>query len=158
MASNKLRTNFFRSQCVDTSLDHDDVIKCKHIPRYWSFVRVIHRSPVNSSHKGQWRGALMFSLICARINGWINNRKAGDLRRHHAHYDVTVMWVLQYQLINPLTTGNAYVRVWNRCCDYWCPVVKAPGHQYPQSWPSVCHTKAVFYVVYIYLKGPEPCR
>ena len=41
--------------------------------------------------KGQWRGALMFSLICAWINGWINNGDAGDLRRHGAHYDVTVM-------------------------------------------------------------------
>ena len=45
----------------------------------------------NSPHKGQWRGALMFSLICARINGWVNNREAGDLRRHRAHYDVIVM-------------------------------------------------------------------
>ena len=34
-------------------------------PRFWPFVRWIHRSPVNSPHKGQWRGALMFSLICA---------------------------------------------------------------------------------------------
>ena len=33
-------------------------------PRYWLFVRGIHRSPVNSPHKCQWRGALMFSLIC----------------------------------------------------------------------------------------------
>ena len=48
---------------------HDDVIKWKHFPRYWPFVRGIHRSPVNSPHKGQWRGALMFSLICTRING-----------------------------------------------------------------------------------------
>ena len=47
--------------------------------------------PVNSPRKGQWRGALMFSLICARINGWVNNGEAGDLRRYHAHYDVTVM-------------------------------------------------------------------
>ena len=39
---------------------------------------------------GQWRGALMFSLICAWINGWVNNREAGDLRRHRTHYDVTV--------------------------------------------------------------------
>ena len=39
----------------------------------------------------QWRGALMFSLICVWINGWINNREAGDLRRNHAHYDVIVM-------------------------------------------------------------------
>ena len=47
-------------------------------------------------HKGQWRGALIFSLICAWIDGCIDNRKAGDLRRHRAHYDVTVMtkWII----------------------------------------------------------------
>ena len=73
-------------------LSHDDVIKWKYFPRYWPFVRGIHRSPVNSPHKGQWRGALMISLICARINGWVSNREAGDLRCYHAHYDVTVMW------------------------------------------------------------------
>ena len=70
---------------------HDDVIKWKHLPRYWPFVRGIHRSPVNSPHKGQWRRALMFSLICAWINDWVNNREAGDLKRHRARYDVTVM-------------------------------------------------------------------
>ena len=58
---------------------HDDVIKWKHFPRNWPFVRGIHRSPVNSPHKGQWRGALMFSLICVWINYWVNNREAGDL-------------------------------------------------------------------------------
>ena len=72
-------------------LCHDDVIKWKHCPRYWPFARGIHRSPVNSPHKGQWRGALMFTLICARINGWVNNREAGDLRRYRTHYDVIVM-------------------------------------------------------------------
>ena len=46
---------------------------------------------VNSPHKGRWRGALMFSLICIRRNGWINNGEAGDLKRHRVHYDVTVM-------------------------------------------------------------------
>ena len=70
---------------------HDDVIKCKHFPRYWPFMRGIHRSPVNSPHKGQWRGALMFSLICAWTNSWENNGDAGDLRRYRAHYDVIVM-------------------------------------------------------------------
>ena len=44
---------------------HDDVIKWKHFPRYWPFVRGIHRSPVNSHHKGQWRWAFIFPLICA---------------------------------------------------------------------------------------------
>ena len=54
-------------------------------------MRGIHRSPVNSPHKGQWRGALRFSLICAWINDRVNNREAGDLRRYRAHYDVIVM-------------------------------------------------------------------
>ena len=73
-------------------LNHDDVIKWKHTPRYWSFVWGIYWSPVNSPHKGQWRGALMFSLICARINDSVINREPDDLRRHHAHYDITVMF------------------------------------------------------------------
>ena len=64
----------------------------KQFPRCWYFVRRIHRSPVNSTHKGQWRSSLMFSLICVWINDWVNSREAGDLRRHRAHYDVTVMW------------------------------------------------------------------
>ena len=67
------------------------VMKWKHFPHYWPFVRGIHRSPVNSAHKGQWRGGLMFSLICAWINDWVNNREAGELRRYRAHYDVIVM-------------------------------------------------------------------
>ena len=70
---------------------HDDVIKWKHFPRYWPLVRGNHRSPMNSSHKGQWRGALMFSLTCTWINGWGTIGEAGDLRRHHAYYDVTVI-------------------------------------------------------------------
>ena len=71
----------------------DGVIKWKHFLRYWPFVWGIHRSPVNSLHKGQWRRTLMFSLICAWINGWVNNREAGDLRRHRPHYDVIVMFI-----------------------------------------------------------------
>ena len=70
---------------------HDDVIKWKHFPRYWQFVRGIHRSTVNSPHKGQWRGPVMFSLICVWMDGWVNNREAGDLRRYRVHCDVIVM-------------------------------------------------------------------
>ena len=81
----------FASLSLNELFQHDDVIKWKHFPRYWPFVRGIHRSPVNSPHKGQWRGALMFSLICVWINGWVNNGEAGDLRRHRGHYDVNVM-------------------------------------------------------------------
>ena len=85
---NTMRT--LRFECM--WLLHGDFIKWKHFLCYWPFMRGIHWSPVNSPHKGQWRRALMFSLICTWINGCVNNREAGDLRRHHAHYDVILMF------------------------------------------------------------------
>ena len=75
---------------------HDDVIKRKHFPRYWPRVRGIHRSPVHSPHTGQWRGTLMFSLFSGWINGSVDNREAGDLRRHRGHCDVIVMSKCNY--------------------------------------------------------------
>ena len=75
------------SACRYIHMGYDDVIKWKNFPRYWPFVRW----SVNSPHKGQWRGTLMFSSICAWTNGWVNHRDAGDLGRHCVHYDVTVM-------------------------------------------------------------------
>ena len=93
---------------------HDDVNKRKHLPRYWPFVRGIPRSPVNSPHKGQWRGALMFSLICVWINDWVNNREVGDLRRYRAHYDVIVLW---------------------QCCScWWSHAYLATSHLQPSWW------------------------
>ena len=86
---------------------HDDVINWKHFPRYWPSVRGIHRSPVNSPLKGQWRGALMFSVICAWINVWVNIGEAGDLSRHRAHYDVIVMNILQDKHDNGKKNGGA---------------------------------------------------
>ena len=96
-----------RYDCV-----HDDVIKWKHFPRYWPFVRGIHRSPVNSPHKGQWKGALIFSLICVWINGWVNNREAGDLRRYLAHYDVRVMSVWY---VTNMQGKKLVIMIDNRC-------------------------------------------
>ena len=56
------------------------------------------RELVNSPHKGQWRGALIFSFICAWINGWVNNRQVGVLRLHRALYDVIVVTCEQHEL------------------------------------------------------------
>ena len=94
---------------------YDDVIKWKHFPRYWPFVRGIHRWPMSSSHKCQWRGPLMFSLIYAWIDGWVNNGEAGDLRRYCAHYDVIVVFI----------DFKVYVTV---CCDV---------SQWRQSYPTI---------------------
>ena len=99
---------------VYNCIHHDDVIKWKHFPRYWPFVRGIHRSPVNSPHKGRWRGALMFSLICVWINGRVNNLEAGDLRRYRAHYDVIIGMIVRELvsamcIINSLRPDNAFI-------------------------------------------------
>ena len=91
---------------------YDDVIKWKHFPRYWPFVRGILRSQVISLHKGRWRGTLMFSLICARINGWVNNSEAGDLRRHCAHCDVTVMKVAFFVSLYMLFPSDKHHVMW----------------------------------------------
>ena len=99
---------------------HDDVIKWKHFPRYWPFVRGIHRSPVNSPHKGQWRGALVFSLIFAWTNRWVNHRDAGDLRRHQAHYDVSVR------------VRNCLSEVFKNWIIFLCSTISL----YPWSWPK----------------------
>ena len=56
------------SHVLNRSRTHDDVIKWKHFPRHWPFVRWIHWWPVYSLPKGQWREALVFSLICAWTN------------------------------------------------------------------------------------------
>ena len=90
---------------------------------YWPFVREIHPSPVNSPYKGQWRGALMFSLICAWINGWVNNREAGDLKRHRAHDDVIVMWLTDLGRLCesfPIPPHPPVLvhRQWDKLCDY----------------------------------------
>ena len=60
--------------------------------------------PGEFPHKGQWRGALTFSLICVWMKGWVNNREAGDLRRYCAHYDITVMSMLLPESM--LTSGH----------------------------------------------------
>ena len=78
-------------QYCSVTLNLDAVIKWKHFPRNWPIVRGIHRSLVDSPHKGQRGRALMFSLMGAWTNGWVNSRDVGDLRRHGAHCGVTVM-------------------------------------------------------------------
>ena len=77
-----------------------------HLPTWWchqmetfppllALYAGIHQSPMISPHKGQWRGALMFSLICTWANGRANNQNTSDLRRHCTHHDATVMKIVQ---------------------------------------------------------------
>ena len=115
---------------VVVSWPYDDVIKWNHFPRYWPFVWGIHQSPVNSPHKGQRRWALMFSLICALINGWVNNGEAGDLRCNCTHYDVIVM-----------TSTHVEDRVcWNKIVSVRCKIFVFRLHMDTFSKIIVCQT------------------
>ena len=85
------------SKCKEITLWHDGMVASRWRHQMVKFSALLAicagNSPVPGEfpHKGQWRGALMFSLICARINGWVNNGEAGDFRRLRVHYDVIVM-------------------------------------------------------------------
>ena len=130
---------------------HDDVIKWKHFPRYWHFVLEINRSPVNPPDKGQRRGALMFSLVFAWINGWVSNREAGDLRRHGAHYDAIIMmsfglehrgWEFSHSygagkssLPYQTQVGDKYQNLWGGRCVSHEDVIK--WKHFPRNWPFV---------------------
>ena len=153
-------------------------------PCYWPFVRGNHRSLVTSSYKGQWRGALIFSLICARINGWVNNREAGDLKCNHAHYDVTVMlkvtayyriaWLFSItqpmyvgpdffptgQKFHPPNNGRRHWNVHNCICTYmdrWIEGVR------DSEWKKMiilmlCNRQAIFESKRDKLSSSDECR
>ena len=102
-----------------TAVDHDDVIKWKHFPHYWLFVQGIHLSLVNSPHKGQWRGALMFSLVCA-----LNKRLSKQSRSWWLEMPSRSLWChcnVDSHPLSPLmmyvsvTTGLALVHVMVSC-------------------------------------------
>ena len=109
----RLLCNFFRSV---TWWRHQMETCSFHVTCNCPVVRGNHRSPVNSPHKGQWRGALMLSLICAWTNGWVNHRDTGDLRRHRAHYDVIVMILNFFQNSENICDLLNNTFIFARCC------------------------------------------
>ena len=112
-----------QTQIKSFAYDHD-VIKWKHFPYYWLFVRGIDRSPVDSLHKGQWHGALMFPLICAWTNDWTKTQDASCFRRHHSHYDVIVMkfmvWYIFWTCHVVLYMCNNHAKIDNVVKRYDC--------------------------------------
>ena len=111
------------------------------------FVRGIHRSPVDSPHKCQWCGALTFSLICAWTNGSESNRYADDLKRHCAHYDVTVMASHPHVMLHTVVCTvegrwlNESLR-WPDCPDDWYdrPLQMGGRNFWVMTW-NACVTK-----------------
>ena len=99
----------------------------------FSMLLALYRSPVNSPHKGQWRGALMFSLISVWINGWINNREAGDLRRYRVHSDVTVMKP-RIKLLKP---SDAYMHRVRHICISKLTIIGLDNGLSPRWWQVI---------------------
>ena len=93
-----MHTHIFQGTSLALGNHHEDLIKWKHFPRNWPFVRGIHRSRWIPHTKPVTRSFDVFFDLRLN-NGWVNNREAGDLRRHHGHYDVIVM--MENQWSNP---------------------------------------------------------
>ena len=132
----------------ETQMSHDSATRTLSFVTWWRhqleifstflvFVRGLHRSPMNSPHKGQWRGALVFSVICAWTNGWVNNREASDVRRHHAHYDVTV---IEY---NKHAHGRGYHLLFTTAFQSIC------NHHNGQN-RLIAHLKCCFYALFLW--------
>ena len=107
----------------------------------WAFVGGIHWSLVNSHHKGQWCGALMFSLICAWINDWVNNCEVGGLRCHHAHYYVTVIIGQKLWWNHSLTHWGRVTYMCQQTNQHWfrqwLVAWPVPNHYLNQCWNIV---------------------
>ena len=75
-------------------------------------------------------------LYLAWINGWVNIREAGDLRRHHAHYDAivlntdTLLENRQMPWCQPVASGGT----WGCCYQLWQPPVPPPTTKLPSWW------------------------
>ena len=107
------------------------------------------RSLVNSPHKGQWRGALMFSLIRVWIKGWVNNREAGDLRRYRGHYDVIVTFIMIWgwygclYSIAPLSMTTQTCLNTYFVCSYCCIITDLKTHAESITYTVRCRYNAV---------------
>ena len=88
-------------------------------------------------------GALMFSLICALINGWVNNREAGDLRRHRSRNDVTVMTSRLRQNVPRFAVGISKLISLNLYCDWILSSICSKGSNWQQNsvwWQAIIWT------------------
>ena len=112
----------------------------------FSSTQGINWSPVNSPHKGQWRRALMFSLICTWIKCCVNSREAVDLRHHRAHYDVTVM-IGKYSSIclTHLSLSTAWWKVTVTCYPLICEMLKMIKSSYFKVNYFICSLQFSFW-------------
>ena len=156
----------------EISEKHDDVIKWKHIPRNWPYVRGIHRSRWIPHTKASNAEILMFSLICVWINDSVNNREAGDLRRHRGHYGVYVMnaWINidgYVEVVGWVVTSTIH----ENCLAYACVGSKSSAcwvnhlqhkrflfmndsSSFKQSWNNQMNTKSDM----VHQCGPQPAQ
>ena len=87
--------------------------------------------------KGQWGGALIFSLNCAWTDAWANDRNAGDLGRHRAHCDVIVMYHNEDASIRAPWLHSQLRRLWKTvphwnvsATPYWFNFIASSGETY----------------------------
>ena len=125
-------------------------------------VKSTHIKPKNKTQQA-WHmtwiilGTKSFPLMYAWTNGWANNRDAGDLRRHRAHHDVTVIesyddvmtWLIL--IINtlwgdPLATGEfPFTRANN--AQLWCFLVSCRWFETPWRHCDIRSTRSCWHFI-----------
>ena len=108
--------------------------------RYWPFVRRIHWSSVNSPHKGQWRGALKFSLICA-----LNKRLNKQLRYRWCETPPRSLWRHCIYFANHLRAVSQEVLIdliRDTCSDWIVKITTTyPWGQWVSNLKAICLLK-----------------
>ena len=110
-----------------------------------TLIRHRFNTKVSVTGEGQWRRALMFSLICTRINGSVNNGEAGVLRHHHAHYDVTVMDMGSHLRIKIFISAAIFFRIWCNIIIFWAMLSWNLSVWYWSSTHTLSHLWGPFY-------------
>ena len=97
---------------VFTNKVHDDVSKWKHFPRNWPFVRGIHRSPVNSPHRGQWRGAKTLNWSMYHLTGTVSSSYT------KAHCGVDILFPVRWHTTKMTFTSCGDIGLLQRPLNY----------------------------------------
>ena len=110
-----------RNRCKCTDLLKYDVITWKRFRYYWPFLRITHRSLVDSLHKGQWWGTLMIPMMPAWKNSRRNYREAGELKYLCTHLwslERTI-WIWIWQIYLRTSCAISFLDSYFPCAHVW---------------------------------------
>ena len=108
----------------------DNVIKWRHFLRYWTFVRGIHRWPVNSSHKASdaklW--CFLWSIrlnkrLCKQLWGWWFETPTRSKEHVTFGFKKSLPLLISLRSINFPNIGMGFLRIIILGHESWCYIL-----------------------------------